>query len=51
VFHRLRDLEVCPVGCGVVADHDVPDLRGGGEALFGAQDGAADDGWEDWEIG
>ena len=36
---------------GVVADHDVPDLGGGREAFFGAQDGAADDGWEDWAVG
>ena len=46
VFHGLDDLEVVAVFGGFVADHDIFD-DSGADTLFGAQDGAADDGGED----
>ena len=49
VFHGLGDLEVVAVFGGFVADHDVFD-DSGADALFSAQDGAADDGGEDWGV-
>ena len=47
MLHRMGDLEVVPVLLRFVADHEVFD-HGGGLALFGTEDGAADYGGEDW---
>ena len=43
VLHRLGDLEVVAVLCGLVSDHHVLDYCRASDALFCTQDGSADD--------
>lgn len=47
VLHRVSDLEVRPILCSLVTNHDIFQLRST-ETLLGSKDGAANDRWEDW---